>query len=275
MILICSILLLGLQDATPLKRAPAVYWFPAKQGEERWLERLGNEELFDSWIADPKPNAATIAMARGKVKLLTPAKVDTKQNRKWRDVTISFVSGKISPSEWLKKTAALGETYHFVTSPKTPDLRSVTASLPSGINAYSARGVFAETLLIYWPGNPCFYSTDVWRTAYFPEDKQYESWILAMNDFLGPMLSLRADHPDFVSKKPKIVRADSKPGLLIFQHVIGKRTYTFYFNNGVEAIELPSSFHSDSAIMPRGLDLESSKPRLLGSGTALTIEPPE
>ena len=172
-------------------RANAAYWFPAAEGVEKWLPRLVGEELFDTWVVDPKPNRLTLETAKSKVKIVPPGVVYSKPNDRWREGTIKFVQGKISPAAWLNQTSKLGETYHYLTTPKTPSFRSLTANIPNGLGAYSGRAVFAETLLCYWSGKPCFYSTDIWRTSYFPEDKQHESWILAMNDFLGPMLSLR------------------------------------------------------------------------------------
>ncbi len=275
MLLALSIAFTSVQGPGDLKRAAAAYRFPANQGEQRWLSRLVDDELFDTWVVDPSPNSLTTATAKGKVKFVTPSKIDTSANRKWRDATIEYVNSKISPKEWIRRTASLGETFHFVTSPKTPDLRSITSNLPPTITTYSARGVFAETLLIYWPGTPCFYATDVWRTSYFPDDKRHESWILAMNDYLGPMLSLRAEHPELRHSKQSVLRADSVPGLLVFSQVIGGRTYTFYFNNSNQPIELPSGFLPDASIMARGLDLDAKKPKLGGAGSVLTIVPPE
>jgi hypothetical protein len=97
-----------------------------------------------------------------------------------------------------------------------------------------------------------------------------------MNDYLGPMLSFRADHPKLVTKIPTIIRADSKPGMLIFQHKIGKQTFTFYFNSGLTPQKLPVDFKVELAIMPRGLDLDSlNGPFILGSGSIMTMAPPE
>lgn len=274
--MIMTVLLLGLSFDEPVLRTPAAYWFPASEGIEKWIPHLVDEELFDRWIVDPKPNNLTAGVAaKGKIKILGPSSVYSKANDKWRTATIEFVQGKISPASWLKRTAKLGETYHYLTTPKTPDLRSVTASIPNGVKAFSGRAVFAETLVCYWPGKPCFYATDLYRTNYFPENKQHESWILAMNDYLGPMLNLRIEYPIMVTKRPTILRADTKPGMLIFQQKSGTKKLTFYFNSGLNPVKLPSSFKPELSIMARGLDLDTQGgPFLLGSGTMMTLDPP-
>ena len=260
----------------PISHTPAVYWFPASEGIEKWLPRLADEELFDTWIADPKPNPATLEAAKGKVHFVSPSTAYTTANMKWRDATLKLVRGEISPAAWLNRTNGLGETLHYLTTPKTPNLRSLTAKIENGLGSYSGRAVFGETLICYLPGKPCFYSTDLFLTNYFPQDSQYESWILAMNDYVGPMLSLRVDYPKLCTQKPKILRADNIPGMLIFSQKIGPKTFTFYFNNGLKPLALPKAFHTQSAIMPRGLDLDTpAGPFLLGSGTALTIDPPD
>ena len=270
-------LMFCLRADEPVVRTPSAYWFPAAEGIEKWLPRLADEELFDRWIADPKPNAKTKeAATNAKIKLISPTNVYSAANDKWRLATVELAQGKISPAAWVKRTTGLHETYHYLTTPKSPDLRSLTANIPNGLGAYSGRAVFAETLVCYWPGVPCFYSTDVYRTNYFPENKTHESWILAMNDYLGPMLSLRADHPEFITRQPTIIRADAKPGMLVFQHKIGLKTYTFYFNSGLKSLPLPKSFNSKLAIMARGLDIDTAGgPFLVGSGTMLTIDPPD
>ena len=258
-----------------VKRTPSAYWFPASEGIEKWLPRLADEEPFDTWIADPKPNALTLQFAKGKVKFAGPRSVDTTQNRKWRDATIQFALGKTSPKTWLASTAHLGETFHFLTTSRSPDLFTLTASGPNGLGTYSGRAVFAEVLTCFWPGVPCFYATDLYRTRNFPEDQHYESWILAMNDYDGVMLNIRAENPRLVTQKPRIVRADDKPGMLVFEQQIGKRLFTFFLNNGMKPIALPRSFKTNLAIMPRGLDLDTpGGPYLLGSGTVTMIDPP-
>ncbi|MEQ1821426.1 MAG: hypothetical protein ABL949_02850 [Fimbriimonadaceae bacterium] len=273
--MLTALLICGLAQE-PIARTPAAYWFPAAEGIEKWLPRLADEERFDTWIADPTPNELTRIFAKGKVKLVAPADVYNRANDKWRSSTIEFIQGKISPSSWIKKTTNLKETYHYLTTPKTPGLRAITSNLPNGLGALSGRAVFGETLLCYWPGKPCFYSTDLCRTSYFPENKQHESWILAMNDFQGPMLSLRADHPELVKQKPKVLRADTKPGMLIYQQKVGKQVFTFFFNNGMKPQLLPVTFKLELAIMPRGLDVDTKGGHyLLGSGTMLTIDPPQ
>ena len=273
-ILLAVLIRVTIRHDDPIVHVPAAYWFPAAEGIEKWLPRLADEELFDTWIADPKPNAATVAAAKGKVHFAMPKSAYSTANMKWRNATLKFVRGEISPASWINQTRNLGESLHYLTTPKTPDLRSLTAKIDNGLGDYSGRAVFAETLLCYWPGKPCFYSTDLFRTQYFPEDKQYESWILAMNDFLGPMLSLRVDYPKLITQKPTILRADTKPGMLIFQQKIGAKTMTFYFNSGMKPMTLPKTFKTELAVIPRGLDLDSAGgPYLLGSGTLMTIDP--
>ena len=272
--LAAALFLLQVQDQ--ITRTPSAYWFPASEGIEKWLPSLAEDYPFDTWIADPKPNAATIgAASKSKIKLMAPKQVYSKANDSWRAATILFSLGKISPAEWIKRTTNLKETFHYLTTPKTPDLYQLTKDQPNGLKARSGCAVFAETLLCYWPGVPCFYATDLYQTRFFPEDPTHESWILAMNDYIGPMMSIRADFPELRTKKPVIVRADSKPGMMIFQQTIKGRKFTFYFNNGLQSLKLPANFNVDQAIIPRGIDLERPDgPYLYGSGTALIVEPP-
>ncbi len=267
-------LFMALAVQQDVKRVPSVYWFPASEGIEKWLPRLVDEP-FDTWAADPKPNALTLQYAKGKVKFAKPITLDTLENRKWREATIQFILGKCSPKAWLAAIAPLHESFHFLTTSKSPDLFTITANIPNGLGTYSGRAVFAEVLLCYLPGVPCFYATDLYCTRYFPENKHHESWILAMNDYAGVMLTIRAENPQLITQKPRIIRADDKPGMLIFEQRIGKRCFMFFFNNGLKPIPLPKSFKPELAIMPRGMDAETpGGPYLSGSGTATTIDPP-
>jgi hypothetical protein len=264
--MIAVALALVLQAEAPA-RTPAIYRFPAKEESSRRLQELIDEEGFNMLCVDPKPGARVTEMAKGKLKFIDPKMIDTRANMKWRDATIEFAAGRISPKEWLKRTKGLKETVHFLTSPKTKELRPTmgVVPVPSG-GTYSARAVFAELFLLSQPGVPCLTSSDTWKTRDLPDAGRLQSWILAMNDLCGPMLYYRFDKPFLVTGKPVILRADDKPGLLILRQTKGEKSITFFFNNSHSALELPSWIDMSKVTINRGIDMDSPKPKLWDAG---------
>ncbi|AIE87109.1 hypothetical protein [Fimbriimonas ginsengisoli] len=249
----------GALEDTP--RTPSIYRCPAAEAESKFFEPLIDSDGFDTYCVEPKPGPRATAAAKGKVKFISAKLIDTPANLRWRNAAIDFVNGKISPREWLSKTKGLHETIHFLSNPKTADLRSATG-------AVTRRAVQAEMLVLSWPGKPCFTADDIVQTRYFPGPGAYESWILAMNDYLGPMLYGRSQNSSLVTGNPKIVRADPAPGLLIFTLPDGKKTQTFYFNNSKDPIALPP-IKLELLTINVGLNLEGAKPFLNSGGFAI------
>jgi hypothetical protein len=265
--MICLALAIAMQNEAP-ELTPAIYRCPAVESTSPRLKSLFDEEGFDALCVDPKTPGSVAKLLKGRAKIYMPAQVDTKPNLKWRNATIDFALGKTSPKKWLAQISGLRETIHFLTSPSTKDLRTVMSAVPVDPGGtYSARSVFAEMVLLSQPGRVCFASTDIWKTHEWPGPGRLESWILAMNDFLGPMLAYRHDYTGLVTGKPKIIRADAKPGLLIFSQATGKKTITVYLNNSMEPIELPP-FEMGMMTMNGGLNVDGPKPLLLGGGYA-------
>jgi hypothetical protein len=264
--MVSLVLAVILQTQAP-ERTPAIYRCPTIEAESKRLRRVIEEEGFDSLCVDPKPGPLAIKAAKGNLKLIDAKAIDTKANMKWRDATIAFASGNISPKEWLAKTKNLKETIHFLTSPSTTDLRTVMSLVPVDPGqTYSGRSVFAEMILLSMPGRLCITSSDIWTTRELPDAGRLQSWILAMNDWLGPMLSYRHDNQFLVTDKPKVIRADEKPGLLILRQAAGKKTMTFYYNNSMAPIELPTSFNPDKVTINRGLNVDGPKPVIVDTG---------
>lgn len=264
MVFLVALALMQGDSSDAPQRTPSIYRCPAKEAESDFFGKLLEEEEFDRICVDPQPGARALAEAKGKVRFVTPGSIDTKANLAWRNLTIDFANGKISPKTWLERTKSLKETVHFLSSPKTAKLRDATGQK-------TRTAVFAEMLLLSWKGVPCFTADDIWQTRYFPGPGALESWILAMNDYRGPMLYGRYRNPALVSHAPTVLRADAKPGLLIFRQPFKKGWETFYLNNGAELIELPS-FTLDQVSIAIGLDLEGPKPRLQ-SGGFFIVEP--
>lgn len=255
-LILCSLLLLS-QDQPA--RTPSVYRCPASEAESKFFEPLMSEEGFDAVCIEPKPgpNASKIIKEQ-KLKTITAKEIDTPDNLKWRNLTLDFVNGKVSPRQWVAATAKLKTTVHFLSSPQTKDLRTATGQ-------ESGRAVFAEMLLLSWPGKPCLTHNDTGQTRYLPESDRLVSWLLAMRDYLGPMLHYRASHPFMATGKPTILRADDKPGLLVFRTSKGSQSLTFYLNNGPKPIELPSIDEDRMTIM-RAMDFEGDKPKIMPTG---------
>lgn len=248
-----AILVAMSQQVEEPTRTPSIFRCSAVEGESKFFPDVVDDE-YDTVCIDPKPGPLATAAAKGKVKFISAALIDTKANMRWRNATLDYVNGKISPKEWLAKTKNLHETVHFLTSPKTAKLRDVTGK-------DSHRAVFAEMLLLSLPGRPCLTSDDVGQTRYLPGPGALESWILAMNDYRGPMLAYRYSDPYVVTGKPKIIRADAKPGLLIFSQTNGKKTLTYYLNNSQGFIDLPP-FNLDKLTINIGLNVDGPKARL-------------
>lgn len=263
--MICLAVALFLQDE--VGRTPAIYRCPAKEAESPKLAQA-LEDGYDALCVDPSPGPkARTAVKEARIKFFDPKLIDTTANRKWRDATIAFVNARISPAEWLSRMRGLGETVHYLSSPSTPELRAATPSLEMD-GAYSARAVFGELLLLVWTGRVCFTSTDTYDTRQWPDNDRFESWILAMHDHLGPMLSMRHDDPFLVTQKPDVLRADTKPGLLVFRHTMGKHVMTFYLNNSPLPIELPK-IDTDKVTLSRGLNLDGEKPVINPTGVII------
>jgi|GEM_PF-5664590 len=251
-----------LRQDGPEPRTPAIYRCPAPEAESEFFERLVTDYAFDTFCIEPKPgpNAQKVAAGPVKIKFIPASAIDTPANLKWRNLTIEFANGRISPKAWLNGTKNLKETVHFLANPKTSGLRQAT-------NSVSSRAVFIETLLLTWPGKPCLTADETSRTRELPDAGALQSWLLAMNDHLGPLLYLRADQPYIVTQAPTIVRADDKPGLLIFRQQSGKHTKIFYFNNGPGALDVPG-FDSDHVNLDRGLLIEDThKAKLMSQGS--------
>lgn len=251
-------------------RTPSVYRCPRSEGESEAMRRLIEDDAYDAVCVDPSPGPKLKRWALGKVKILTPKTLDTPANLTWRNATIAFASGKISPAEWLRRTKGLGETYHFLTSPKTKALRDELWWVPVNPGGtYSARSVFAEMLLLSWPGKPVLCSSDVYATKTWPEGPgQFQSWILAMNDYRGPMLYYRQSRPYLQFGKPNVFRADSQPGLLAYRQTRNEKPITFYFNNSLDPVDLPR-LSPEQLTITRGLDMDSSPFRLGGAGSVI------
>lgn len=247
-----------MQAADQSERTPSIYRCPAAEGEFKFFASLVEEMGFDTYCVEPKPGARAKEAAKGKVKFISSKEIDTPANLKWRNATIEFVNGKISPKAWLAKTAGLHETVHFLSSPKTPDLRTAT-----GTESY--RAVFAEMLLLSWPGKPCITANDTGQTRYLPGPGRLESWYLSMRDYLGPMLYYRHSAPFMVTGKPTILRADAKPGLLIFRQSMGKKSLTMYLNNSDHPVSLPP-IDLDHVTSNIGLNINDEKRLLMQKG---------
>lgn len=263
-----ALILFALQDEAPV-RTPAIYRIPASVVRLDRLEAMMNDDAFDGYCIEPKATPEMKAiLAKGKVKLVDPKTIDTKANLAWRNATIEYAKGEISAKAWLRKTAKLGETVHFLTSPKTKMLRDEL-----GKESYKAS--FAEMFVNCLNGRPCFTSTDIWQARYWPEnDDAMQSWILAMNDYLGPMLYSRARFPFLVKNKPKIVSAPDKPGLFIFEQNDGPRKITFYFNNSDKPVRMPK-IDLERATITRGLMVEDEYVDLNKWGSAIVESGPE
>lgn len=251
----------------PPERANAIYRMPATEASSPRFQELFDDE-FDTLCVDPSPNAAIKAVVAKKLGFIEPKLLDTKANRQWREATIAFANGKMSPQAWIARTSKLHETIHWLSSPKTSSLRDATPSQAAD-PTYSGRSVFAEMLLLAWPGRPCLTSTDCWLTHELPDAGRLQSWVLAMNDWRGPMLSLRHDRSDMARGPVQVLRADAKPGLLIVH--LGKegKGTTLYFNNSSRALDGGQIDPGKVLPVGNGLDMEAAKPRIRSLAMAI------
>ncbi|HWA82961.1 MAG TPA: hypothetical protein VG820_05995 [Fimbriimonadaceae bacterium] len=240
------------------ERTQAIYRMPASEASSSRFQELLDDE-FDTLCVDPSPTAAIRAAVAKKLAFVEPKRLDTSANRKWRDAAIDFANGKISPQAWIARTSKLHETVHWLSNPKTPGLRDATPSLTAD-PTYSGRSVFAEMLLLAWPGRPCLTSADCWLTRELPEAGKLQSWILAMNDWRGPMLSLRHDRPEMLRGPVQVLRADGKPGLLIVH--LGKKGkgMTLYFNNSPRSLDGGKIDPEKVLGIGGGLDMDTARP---------------
>lgn len=189
----------------PVERTHAIYRLPAAEAEGKLFPPFVKNYGFDTFCIEPKVGRSALSLLNAeKVKTISPHLIDTSANIKWRNATINFLNGKLSPKAWLKVTRNLKETVHFLSSPKTESLRDAT-----GKETY--RAVQAEVFLLTWPGIPCLTADDLGKTRSLPEPGALESWILAMGDYLGPQLYLRSRCPYLAAGTPKILRADAMP----------------------------------------------------------------
>lgn len=249
-------------------RTPAIFRCPQAEAESDRFPTLIEDSYFDRYCIEPRPGPEAVK-ALGKLKVVSAATIDTPANLKWRNATIAYVRGEISPQAWLKKTSNLGETVHFLSNPKTKPLREALADVkiaPGG--TYSGRAVFAQFVLLTMPGVPCLNSHEIGRTRPLPEPGKHQSWILAMNDWFGPLLYSRAENAAWATKKRLIDRADSKPGLLVFRVVDGKRSWRVTLNNGFESLKVPH-LSVDHMTLNRGVDFDSEPPKLVPTGCVI------
>jgi len=257
----------ALHQAESTERCPSVYRMPAAEVSSRRFKELLDDE-FDSLCIDPAPTAAARATMKGKLKFVSAKQLDTPANRKWRDATIAFANGNISPKQYVARTTGLHETYHWLSSPKTPALRDATPSQPLD-PTYSGRSVFAEMILLSSSGTPCLTSGDCWLTRDLPDAGRLQSWVLAMNDYRGPMLSYRNEHKFMVTSKPQVLRADAKLGLLVLHQGPKSKGFTVFFNNSMEPLEAAGIKPENALGMGNGVDMEGPKPRVRSLGMVI------
>lgn len=260
-----SLMSISQEQEPPSPRTPAIYRCPATDADGKFFAPFVHDYGFDRYCVEPKPSAKAATLVKDmKLKFVDASMIDTKANLAWRNATIDFVNGKISPKAWLEKTKNLKETVHFLSSPKTAKLRPATGNI-------SYRATLAELFTLSLPGLPCFTADDLGSTRYLPEPGPVQSWYLAMNDWLGPMLYMRSEDPFLVTGKPKILRADAKPGLFIFSQTNGKKTFTFYMNNAKTKVELPA-VNFDHVTINKGIDMDGPKPALAQTGFMIVME---
>lgn len=253
-----------LSQPEPELRTPAVYRCPAVEGEGKFFESLVMDYYFDTVCIEPTPGPKAKELAKGHMKFITADKLDTEANRKWRDATIELANGKISPKAWVDRTKNLNETFHWLSNPKTPTLRDATEKV-------SYRATFAQMLVLCLPGIPCLTADDTWRTRYLPEDDVEMSWVLAMNDYLGPMLYYRTQEPSLATGKMEVIRVDDRPGILAFKQKGKEKTLTFYFNNSENPVHLPG-LDPDKMTVTRGIDFDDNDNLVLNGWGSLIVE---
>ena len=260
-----ALLAAGLFLQEDVVRTHSIYRMPSSETKGKFFEPLLKESEYDTLCIEPKATPSALAMMKEKgIKSIASSAIDTKANLAWRNATIDFVKGKISPKAWLSKTKGLGETIHFLSNPKTKKLREEMGQV-------TAMSVCAELFMLSQPGMPCLTADDTGETRYLPGPGREESWLLAMRDYLGPMLYFRGSAKFLVTQKPKILRADDKPGLFIYQYTNGKHVVTYYVNNAEQPVELPK-FNDGMMTINCGLNMDGPKPVLLRNGFMITNE---
>ncbi|HLO97659.1 MAG TPA: hypothetical protein VK171_03600, partial [Fimbriimonas sp.] len=188
--------------------------------------------------------------------------LDNKANHAWRQASLDFLNGKISPKQWVSRVSKLKTTANFLSSPKTKGLREETGQ-------FTSKAVQGEMLVLTWKGTPCITSTDIGKTRPLPPAGRLQSWFLSMRDYLGPTLYLRNEIKPSDYAKLKVVRADAKPGVLIYEVKLGKGTVRFHFNNGPKPVPMPDA-GKEYSIMQIGFNFEKDPPEMLTNGFFIT-----
>lgn len=253
--------LLASQSKEPPVMSPAIFRFPAKEFQARWLDL--DESGFDSVCVDGGETEEIKQVLPPALQQWKPSQIDTAANMAWRNATISFVKGKISPKSWVEKTKNIKATVKFLSSPKTKWLRDE-------VGPETGFSVFATVFLTCQPGRICLTSGDSWYGRRLPEAGRLQSWVLAIHDFLGPALYQRAEMK--VAEKPalKVIRADAKPGILSFVVETGPESWTFYFNNSSKIMPI-KNLDPEFVGLDRGLIVEEGGMKLHPQGFVVEI----
>src|ERR1043165_8617387 len=83
-------------------RTNAIYRCPAVEGESKFFKKMIDESCFDTYCIEPKPGPLATSLAKAaKVKFTVAGKIDTKANLAWRNATVAFANGSISPKQRL------------------------------------------------------------------------------------------------------------------------------------------------------------------------------
>lgn len=249
-----------LQDEAPA-RTHAIYRCSRAEAESNRFGTLVREGGYDAFCVEPAPgpNARqAVAKATGTVRFVPGQSIDTAANLRWRNALIAFANGTISPKAWVARSKGLHETVHFLSNPKAPSLRRDTGNAAS-------RAVLAEMLVLTLPGRPCLTADDTAASRTLPPAGPLRNWILAMNDHLGPMLYARAENQAMVDGPVTFLRADAKPGLLVFTFGRGDAKRTVYLNNAAASVDLPK-VDLDAMGIALGLDAGGPTPRLMSMG---------
>lgn len=237
---------------------PAIYRCPTKEAESEYFEDVIDGYGFNRIAIDGTIGPNARAAAKGKIKLESARGMDSKANRAWRQASLDFLNGKISPKHWVETVSKLKTTANYLSSPKTKSLREETGEK-------TGRAVQGEMLVLTWKGTPCINSTDIGKTRPLPPAGRLQSWFLGMRDYLGPTLYLRSEIKPQDYAKLKVIRADSKPGLLIYEVKKSFGTVRFHFNNGEKPIPMPDAAKGNS-VMQIGFDFEKDPPEMLQNG---------
>lgn len=264
MLLTLALSLIHAQDPTP--RTHVIYRFPAKEIAAKKLDDLIENEAYDTYCIEPRAPASLLPKLKaGRVKVYAGAPIDTSENLRWRNDTIAFTNGKISPKEWWRRAQASRATVHFLSNPKTPELRAACRN-------DSGASVMAIMLLVQWPGTPCLTSGDAWETRELPDTGPLQSWVLAVHDWLGPALYMRADSPQIATGRAKLEFADSKPGMLHYSIAGKTKNLHFFFNNSDKPLQL-RNVDWGHLVMSRGIYVDDNNEKILWlAGHGSTVE---